>query len=98
MIRPLGDRICVKRVESSTQTSSGIFIPDSAQTSSMEGIVVGVGPGSYDKKGNRNEMHVSVGQTVIFGQWSGEELVIDGEDHVMLTEADIIGVLKERDE
>ena len=96
MIRPLGDRICVKRVESSTQTESGIFIPESAQTSSMEGVVVGVGPGSYDKRGNRNEINVSEGQRVIFGKWSGDEIVLDGEDYVMLTEADIIGVLKER--
>ncbi len=96
MIRPLGDRICVKRVESSTQTPGGIFIPDSAQTSSMEGVIVGVGPGSYDKKGKRNKMSVSEGQIVVFGKWSGDELVIDGEDYVMITESDIIGVLKER--
>ena len=97
MIRPLGDRICVKRVESNTQTSSGIFIPDTAKGSSMEGVVVSVGPGSYDKKGNRNKMNVSEGQTVIFGHWSGDEIVLDGEEYVMLTESDIIGVLKERD-
>lgn len=97
MMRPLGDRIFVKRVESSTQTSGGIFIPDSAQASSMEGVILAVGPGSYDKKGNRNKMNVSEGQRVIFGKWSGDEIVIDGEEYVMLTENDIIGVLKEKD-
>ena len=81
MMRPLGDRIFVKRVKSSTQTSGGIFIPDSAQASSMEGVILAVGPGSYDKKGNRNKMNVSEGQRVIFGKWSGDEIVIDGEDY-----------------
>lgn len=96
-IRPLGDRICVKRVDSSSETPSGIIIPDSVLGNSMEGVIVGVGPGSYDKHGIRNKMNVFEGQTVIFGQWAGEDLEIEGEDYVMLTEADIVGILKEKD-
>lgn len=96
MIRPLGDRILVKKVESDKKTSGGIYIPDTVETTSMEGVVVAVGPGSYDKNGKRKEMHVSEGQRVVFGKWSGEELVVDGEEHLMLVEEDIIGVLKER--
>lgn len=97
MMRPLGDRILVKRIENDKETASGILIPDTIQTTSMEGTILAVGPGAFDKKGNRNKMHVSEGQRVVFGMWSGEDITVEGEDYVMLTENDIIGVLKERD-
>lgn len=96
MLRPLGDRVLVKRTENEKQTQSGIYIPDTALDKSMEGVVVAVGPGSYDKKGNRKPPAINEGDRIVFGKWSGDDVTVDNEDFVMITEANIIGVLRER--
>lgn len=93
-IRPLGDRIFVKRVEQSEKTEGGIFIPDTAQQKPMEGIVAAVGFGTYDKDGNRNKFHVKEGDRILFGKQSGTEIQVNGEEFVFLTEENIIGVLR----
>jgi len=93
-IRPLGNRIFVKRIEKNEKTSGGIIIPDTAKEKPMEGIVIAVGPGNYDDNGNRIPLSVNEGDRVVFGKWSGEDLEINNEEFVVLTEDNIIGVLK----
>lgn len=92
-IRPLGDRIFVKRVENNEETVGGIIIPDTAQEKPMEGTIVAVGPGNYED-GERVALHVREGDRIVFGKWSGDDVEIDGEEFVILTEDNIIGVLK----
>ena len=95
MLRPLGNRILVKRTEQANQTPSGIYIPDTAKDKSMEGTVIAVGPGTYEK-GTRKKPAVNEGDRVVFGRRSGDEITYDGEEYVMLTETNIIGVLREK--
>ena len=93
-IKPLGDRVFVKRIELAEQSIGGILIPETAQDKPMEGIVVAVGVGSYNDKGERNTFHVKEGDRVIFGKWSGDDVEVDGEEYVVMTEDNIIGILK----
>ena len=95
MLKPLGDRILVKRVEQANKTSAGIYIPDTAKDKSMEGVVVAVGPGAYEN-GTRKKPAVNEGDRVVFGRRSGDEITYNNEEYVMLTEANIIGILQER--
>lgn len=93
-IKPLGDRIFVKRIKPVEKSIGGILIPDTSQDKPMEGIVVAVGFGSYDDKGERNTFHVKEGDRVVFGKWSGDDVEFDGEEYVVITEDNIIGILK----
>jgi chaperonin GroES len=92
--RPLQDRIVVKRVESEEKTASGIIIPDNAKERPMEAKVVAVGNGKLLDNGTLRKPEVAVGDTVIFGKYSGTEVKIDGEEHVILREDDLLAVLK----
>lgn len=92
-VRPLGDRILVKRVASETKTKGGIIIPDTAKEKPQEGLVVAVGPGAVREDGGRRELLVEAGDRILFGKYAGTEVKIDGTDHLILSESDVLGVL-----
>jgi chaperonin GroES len=92
-MRPLQDRVLIRRVEQEGKSSGGIIIPDTAKEKPMEGEVVAVGPGLRDKSGNLHSLAVKAGDFVLFGKWSGSEIKIDGEDLMVMKETDILGVL-----
>jgi chaperonin GroES len=91
-IRPLQDRIVVKRVESEGKTKGGIIIPDTAKEKPIEGKVVAVGSGKVTKDGKVRPVDVKVGDVVLFGKYSGTEIKIDGEEHVLIREEDVLAV------
>ncbi len=93
-IRPLHDRVVVKRVEEETKTAGGIIIPDTVTEKPQQGEIVAVGPGA---RGDDNELialDVKVGDRVLFGKWSGTEVKVEGEDLLIMKESDIMGVLE----
>jgi chaperonin GroES len=92
--RPLHDRVMIRRVAPEGKTTGGIIIPDTAQEKPMEGEIVAVGPGARDDQGNVVPLEVEPGDRVLFGKWSGSEIRIDGEDLLIMSESDIIGVLE----
>jgi chaperonin GroES len=92
-LRPLQDRVLLRRVEPEAKTSGGIIIPDTAQEKPMEGEVVAVGPGARDEAGTLHPLDVKAGDRVLFGKWSGTEIKLDGEDLMILKESDIMGVI-----
>jgi chaperonin GroES len=92
-LRPLQDRVLIRRVEAETKTTGGIFIPDTAQEKPMEGEVVAVGPGTRDEAGKVHALEVKSGDRVLFGKWSGTEVKLDGEDLMIMKETDIMGVI-----
>ncbi|MDI1429956.1 MULTISPECIES: co-chaperone GroES [Polyangium] len=91
-IRPLHDRIVVKRLESETQTKGGIIIPDSAKEKPIEGRVVAVGNGKLLRDGKLRPLDIKVGDVVLFGKYAGNEVKIDGEDYVLLREDDLLAI------
>ena len=91
---PLHDRVLLRRVEEENLTSGGIIIPDSAQEKPMEGEILAIGPGAVDEKGVRVPFDVKVGDRVLFGKWSGTETKIDGEELLIMKEADIMGIIE----
>src|ERR687884_2356150 len=93
--RPLHDRVLVKRVEEEQKTRGGIIIPDTAKEKPMQGEVLAVGPGVRDDKGELQALDVKPGDRVLFGKWSGTEVKIDGDELLIMKEADIMGVLEE---
>lgn len=92
-IRPLQDRILVKRIESEARSAGGIIIPDSAKEKPVEGVVKAVGPGKVNDDGSRVAMECKVGERVLFGKYAGTEVKVDGEDHIILKESDILGII-----
>jgi chaperonin GroES len=92
--RPLHDRVVVKRLEQDEKTTGGIIIPDTAKEKPMQGEVLAVGPGAKDDQGSVQALDVKVGDTVLFGKWSGTEVTIDGQDVLIMKESDIMGVLE----
>jgi chaperonin GroES len=92
-LRPLQDRVLVRRIEPEKKTSGGIFIPDTAQEKPMEGEVIAVGPGVRDTTGKLQPLDVKSGDRVLFGKWSGTEIKLNGEDLMIMKEADIMGVV-----
>ena len=91
--RPLHDRVVVRRVESEAKTKGGIIIPDTAKEKPQEGEVVAVGSGARDESGKVVALDVKAGDRVLFGKWSGTEVKLDGEDLLIMKEADIMGVI-----
>ena len=91
--RPLQDRVLVRRIEQEEKTQGGIIIPDTAKEKPMEGEVIAAGPGARGDDGKLNPLDVKVGDRVLFGKWSGTEIKIDGEDLVVMKEADIMGIV-----
>ena len=92
--RPLHDRVVVRRIEADERTKGGIIIPDTAKEKPQQGEVVAVGPGARDEKGVVQPLDVKPGDRVLFGKWSGSEVVIDGEELSIMKESDILGVLE----
>ena len=93
MIRPLQDRVLVKRVEAEEKTASGIIIPDTAKEKPQEGEVVAVGPGKRLDNGSIQEMGVKKGDKILFSKYGATEVKVDGEDYIIMREDDILGVL-----
>jgi chaperonin GroES len=93
-IRPLNDRILVKRLEEEEKTAGGIIIPDSAKEKPAEGSIVAVGPGKMNEKGDRVAMDVKVGDNVLFSKYGGTDVKIEGEDYLIMREDDILGVVE----
>ena len=91
--RPLGDRVLIKRVEEEEKTKGGIIIPDTAKEKPVEGLVVAVGNGKVLKNGKVRALDVKPGDRVLFGKYSGTEIKVDGEEHVLLNEDDVLAVL-----
>jgi chaperonin GroES len=91
--RPLGDRVLIRRVEEEAKTKGGIIIPDNAKEKPQEGEVVAAGPGARDEAGERIPMDVKAGDRILFGKWSGSEVKIDGEELLIMSQADILGLL-----
>ena len=94
-LRPLHDRILVKRVESEEKTAGGIIIPDTAKEKPSQGIVVAVGEGKRDEKGKRIPLDVKEGDRVLFSKYGGTEVKIGGEEHLVLREDDIQAIVVE---
>ena len=92
-LRPLQDRVLIRRVEPEAMTSGGIFIPDTAQEKPTEGEVVAVGPGLRNEAGELHPPDVKVGDRVLFGKWSGTEMKQNGEDLMIMKEADLLAVI-----
>ncbi|MBK9036557.1 MAG: co-chaperone GroES [Myxococcales bacterium] len=93
-IRPLHDRILVKRLEEETKTAGGLFIPDTAKEKPIQAKVVAVGSGKRDKEGKLIALDVKPGDKVLFSKYSGSEVKIDGEEHLIMREDDILAVLE----
>ena len=91
--RPLHDRVVVRRVESEAKTKGGIIIPDTAKEKPQEGEIVAVGSGARDESGKVVALDVKAGDRVLFGKWSGTEVKINGEDLLIMKEADIMGII-----
>jgi chaperonin GroES len=91
--RPLHDRVVVRRVESEAKTKGGIIIPDTAKEKPQEGEIVAVGSGARDDSGKIVALDVKAGDRILFGKWSGTEVKIDGEDLLIMKEADIMGII-----
>lgn len=92
-IRPLSDKIVIKVIEDTEQTSGGIFIPDSAKEKPQEGEVIAVGAGKYLDNGNVIKPTVKAGDKVLFSKYAGTEVKIDGEDLLIMREDDILGII-----
>jgi chaperonin GroES len=90
---PLHDRVLVRRVEGDEKTSGGLIIPDNAKEKPAEGEVVSVGSGARDDDGDRIAMDVKSGDKILFGKWSGTEITLDGEELLIMKEADILGLI-----
>jgi chaperonin GroES len=91
--RPLHDRVVVKRINPEAKTKGGIIIPDTAREKPQQGEVVAVGPGGRDEAGKLIPIDVKVGDKVLFGKWSGTEVVLDGDELLIMKESDVMGVL-----
>ena len=92
-LKPLHDRVLVRRVESDEKTSGGLIIPDSAKEKPAEGVIVACGEGARKDSGELIAMAVKAGDNVLFGKWSGTEVTVDGEELLMMKESDILGIL-----
>lgn len=93
-IRPLHDRVIVKRLEEGEKSKGGIIIPDTAKEAPAEGKVIAVGPGKRDEKGVLTPVDLKKGDKIIFSKYAGTEIKIEGEEHLIMREEDILGVIE----
>ena len=91
--RPLHDRVLIRRVESEEKTAGGIILPDTAQEKPSEGEVMAVGTGIKSEDGKVTPLDVKKGDRILFGQWSGSEVKIDGQEYLIMKESDILGII-----
>jgi chaperonin GroES len=92
-VKPLQDRILVKRLEEEEKTKGGIIIPDAAKEKPQEGKVIAVGDGKTLENGTKIKLSVKAGDKILFGKYSGTEIKIDGEEHLILREDDVLGII-----
>ena len=92
--RPLHDRVVIRRIEGEEKTKGGIIIPDTAKEKPQEGEVIAAGPGARDESGKLVLLDLKAGDRVLFGKWSGTEVKIDGDDLLIMKEADVMGVIE----
>jgi chaperonin GroES len=95
-VRPLNDRILVKRLEEEQMTKGGIIIPDSAKEKPAEGEVIAVGKGKMNDKGDRIKLDVKVGDLVLFSKYGGTDVKLDGVDHLIMREDDILAIVEKK--
>lgn len=93
-VKPLGDRVLVRPVEEDEQVKGGIIIPDTAKEKPQRGEIAAVGDGKFDDSGNRIALSVAVGDTVLYGKYSGTEVNLDDEDYLIMPEGDILAVIE----
>ena len=93
-IKPLYDRILVKRLEEQTKTAGGLYIPDSAKEKPLEALVVAVGNGKVQEDGSLRKLEVKAGDKILFSKYSGSDIKIDGAEHLILREDDILAVIE----
>ena len=93
-VRPLGDRILVRRVEEAEKTRGGIIIPDSAKERPLEGKVIAVGSGKRLEDGQIVKLDVKAGDRILFGKYAGTEIKVDGVDHIIVREDEVLGVIE----
>jgi len=93
-LKPLGDRVLVKRLEQEEVTKGGIIIPDSAKEKPMKGEIIAVGPGKIGDDGKHVKMHVSKGDLVLFNKYAGTEIKVDDEDFLVMREDDILAIIE----
>ncbi|MVA96960.1 co-chaperone GroES [Nitratireductor sp. CAU 1489] len=93
-LRPLHDRVVIRRAEGDLTSKGGIIIPDTAKEKPQQGEVIAVGPGLRDQNGKLIPLDVKAGDTILFGKWSGTEVRIDGEDLLIMKEADLLGIVE----
>lgn len=93
-VKPLEDRVLVKPLEKENRTESGIYLPESSKERPVQGKVVAVGPGKRLDNGKRGEMSIKVGDTVVYGKYSGSEVEVKGMEHLILRESEILGVIE----
>ena len=94
-IKPLHDRVVVRRIDEEERTPGGVIIPDTAKEKPMQGEVLAVGPGARDEAGKRIAPDVKEGDTILFGKWSGTEVKIDGDELLIMKESDIMGIIEQ---
>ncbi|MSP52187.1 MAG: co-chaperone GroES [Alphaproteobacteria bacterium] len=92
-IRPLQDRVVVKRIDEESKTKGGIIIPDTAKEKPSEGMVIAIGNGTRANDGKIHPLDVKKGDRILFGKWSGTEVNLDGTDYIVMKESDIMGVI-----
>lgn len=93
-VRPLHDRIIVRRLEEEEKTKGGIIIPDTAKEKPIEGKVIAVGDGRVKENGTKIPLEIKIGDRVLFGKYAGTEVKIDGEDHLMMKEDDVLAIIE----
>jgi len=94
ILKPLQDKVIVQKLEPEEKTSGGIVLPDTAKEKPQEGKVIAVGPGLVDDKGQRKPIDVKEGEHILFAKYSGTEVKLDGEEYLILSERDILAVIK----
>lgn len=92
-LKPLADRVVVKKLDADEKTAGGIVLPDTAKEKPQQGEVLAIGPGKFDEKGNRQPMEVKVGEKVLFAKYSGTEVKIEGTEYLILAERDILAII-----
>jgi chaperonin GroES len=93
-VRPLHDRVLIERIEAESKTAGGIIIPDTAKEKPAEGVIVAVGKGNFNEKGERIALDVSKGDRVLFAKWGGTEVKVNGKELIILKESDILAVVE----
>jgi len=93
-IKPLDDRVLVKPLEAEEKTASGIYLPEAAKEKPMQGKVLAIGPGKMNDKGQRTALSVKKGDTVIYGKYAGTDIKIDGHEHKIMAESDLLGIVE----